>query len=108
MATNNSLNQVRDVQTFTGAGTWTKPNGVKFVYVVCIGAGGGGGSGASASTSGTYISGGAGGGGGAYAQKMFSASDLGTTESVDVGTGGNGANPNGFNSIGNTGTSGGN
>ena len=44
MAVNNSINQARNVQIFTatGAGTWTKPNGAKFVYVVCIGGGGGG------------------------------------------------------------------
>ena len=42
MAVNNSINEAMDVQTFTstGAGTWTKPNGAKFVYVVCVGGGG--------------------------------------------------------------------
>ena len=49
MAVNNSINEAMDVQTFTstGAGTWTKPNGAKFVYVVCVGGGGGGGAGGS-------------------------------------------------------------
>ena len=47
MATNNSLNETLNVQSFTSAGSalWTKPNGAQFVYVVCVGAGGGGGGG---------------------------------------------------------------
>ncbi len=30
------------VQVFTGSGTWTKPSGVKFVIVECVGGGGAG------------------------------------------------------------------
>ena len=91
MAVNNSINEAMDVQTFTstGAGTWTKPNGAKFVLVVCVGGGGGGGGGSS-TASGTARHGGGGGGGASITKKFISASDLGTTESVSVGTGGTG------------------
>ena len=66
MAINNSINSARDVQVFTttGTNTWTKPNGVQFVYVVCVGAGGGGGGGGSAASGAARV-GGSGGGGGA-------------------------------------------
>ena len=45
MAVNNSINSVSNIQIFTnvGSSTWTKPVGISFVYVVCVGAGGGGG-----------------------------------------------------------------
>jgi hypothetical protein len=43
MAVNNNINEVSDVQIFTSNGTWIKPTGCKFVYVICVGAGGGGG-----------------------------------------------------------------
>src|SRR5574343_468794 len=85
----NKSNEGSDVQIFTttGAGTWTKPSWAKFVKVVCIGAGGGGGGGGSAAAAAIKM-GGAGGGGGARSEAIFSASDLGTTEAISVGTGG--------------------
>jgi hypothetical protein len=75
--------------TSAGTGTWTKPTSFTpaFVLVRMWGAGGGGGGGASRVT-GTAIKGGAGGGGGAYVEKLFRASDLGSTENFTVGTGG--------------------
>jgi len=67
MAINNSINELRDDQIFTatGAGTWTKPNGVQNVFVVCVGGGGGGGGGSnnSAGGAGGAVGGGGGGGG---------------------------------------------
>jgi len=91
MPINNSINEATDVQIFTtpGTSTWTKPYGVQFVYVVCIGGGGGGGGGQVANLN--IAKGGcAGGGGGAYAWRMYSASDLSESETVVVGSGGNG------------------
>ena len=80
-----------DVQVFTaaGAGTWTKPTGFtpSFVEVIMFGAGGGGGAGASLATA-VVAKGGGGGGGGAYNRRTFRASDLGATESLNVGAGG--------------------
>lgn len=76
------------VFTSTGANTWTKPLGKpKAVLVVCIGAGGGGGGGNTGVTSTARIGGG-GGGGGARIERWFDASDLGSTESINVGAGG--------------------
>ena len=78
-----------DVQTFTttGANTWTKPTGCLAVMVTLIGGGGGGGTAFNNSYSGC------GGSGGGYVSKIFSASVLGSTETVTVGAGGgSGAN----------------
>lgn len=71
-----------------GAGqTWTKPAGVTYVQVVCVGAGGGGGG----AIGGNAVNAGAGGGGGGCVTVVtLLASSLGATEVVNVGTGGNG------------------
>lgn len=96
-----------DAQIYTsGSGTWTKPSGVKSVYVICVGGGGGGGGGKSAAA-GTVRCGGTGGGGGAYVARMFAASVLGATESYSVGAGGGGG-AGGTSSNGSAGTAGGN
>ena len=91
MAVNNSINAVSNVQIFTsvGSNTWIKPAGVQFVYVECIGGGGGGGGGATASGA-TYRMGGGGGGGGALSNRLYSATDLSSSEPINVASGGTG------------------
>lgn len=66
--------------TATGT-TWTKPSNAKLVFVELLGAGAGG-------ANGGVGSGGLGGGSGGYACGWFNASDLGSTESISIGTGG--------------------
>ncbi len=100
-----------DLQTFTstGAGTWTKPTtfAPKFVEVICI-AGGGGGGGGGSTTGAVKRMGGAGGGGGAYMRKVFTASDLGATESLSVGAGGTSGAGGASGTVGVSGGAGGN
>lgn len=76
-----------NVQSFTAAGTWTKPTvGVPSVTrVLAIGNGGGGGSGARGTAA---RSGGAGGGGGARIDRIFTTSLLPATVSVTFGASG--------------------
>jgi len=76
-----------NVEIFTSSGTWTKPAGLHHVIVEVIGAGGGGG--AAEGTSAQIASAGGGGGGG-YSKKFIEADNLGSTETVTVGTGGAG------------------
>lgn len=73
-----------NVQTFTGDGTWTKPNVGSKVLVQLWGGGGGGGK---AQAGASFTSAGA-GGGGSYIQVWFDITDLGDTEAVVVGAGG--------------------
>lgn len=77
-----------NIQTFTtpGAATWTKPTGVPSTAIALIqmwGAGGGGGAG-------DGTTGGNGGGGGSFREWWVRVSDLGSTETINVGAGGNG------------------
>ena len=78
-----------DVYSTAGTFTWTKPANAKLVNVVVISAGGGGGSGRKAGVS-SQASGGGGGGGGSYSARDITASILGSTETVVVGSGGAG------------------
>lgn len=75
------------VDVFTGSATWTKPTGAVYIDVICIGGGGGGGSGRKGTGT---TGGGTGGGGGALSRMGFSASLIGSTETVTVGAGGPG------------------
>jgi hypothetical protein len=68
--------------TTTGAGTWTKPDGVTEVIVECWGAGGAGGG----VTSNPAV--GAGGGGGQYSRKYIKYSSPSVGISYSIGTGG--------------------
>lgn len=71
-----------------GSSTWTKPPLAKVVWGGVIGGGGGGGSGGQFGL--VLGSGGAGGQSGSFSWMYFSASTLGATEPVVVGTGGAG------------------
>lgn len=62
--------------------TWTKPTGLHSLRVQVWGGGGSGGRSSSTSSPG------GGGGGGGYSEKIFQASELGTTETVTIGAGG--------------------
>jgi len=77
-----------DEHYYTAGATWTKPDGLKYVIVEVQAGGGGGGGG---SRSGSNVSIGYGGGAGGYSRKKIMAADLGSTETVTVGSGGAGA-----------------
>ncbi len=77
------------LREYTSSDTWTKPDGLTELVVVCVGAGGGGGSGRKGA-SGTNRTGGGGGGGGAIVKKRFLASDLSSSVSITIGAGGSG------------------
>lgn len=82
-----------NVRVYTSNDTWSKPAGLVLAHVKVVGAGGGGGG--AAGVSGSY-SAGAGGGGGGYAEKFYTADDLGSSEAVVVGAAGTaGANTGG-------------
>lgn len=73
------------VVSFTSSGTWTKRPGLKYAIVEVQAAGGGGG-GADLGSSGEHSGGG--GGAGGYSRKLIAAINLGSTETVTIGTGG--------------------
>lgn len=85
--------------------TWTKPDNIRYIQVICVGAGGGGGSGRSANSG--RASGGAGGGGGAIAWGFFDRKDLTQSSyTISVGSGGAGGTAVAVNNTGNTGANG--
>lgn len=71
------------IQKFTADGTWTKPAGVIYAIVECIGGGGGGGG-----VDSTLSETGGGGGGGGYARIVLTS--LASSVAVTVGEGGSG------------------
>ena len=77
------------LREYTSSATWTKPAGLKYAYVVCLGAGGGGGSGRRGAVN-TNRCGGGGAGAGQMVRRFIKASLLGATESIVVGAGGAG------------------
>lgn len=74
-----------NVVTFTSNGTYTKPNNLLFAIVEVQGPGGGAGSMGGVASNMAWSDG---AGGGGYSIKTYNASDLSSTESVGVGTGG--------------------
>jgi len=80
-----------DYQAYTANGTWTKPSGVTFVFVRCVGAGGGG-NGGLVSTSSLQVNalGGAGGSAGLITEYLFLATSLGSTAGIVIGAAGAG------------------
>lgn len=74
--------------TFTASGTWTKPSGLVYAIVEIQAAGGDSGT--------TALTNNGGGGAGCYAQFIFNASDLSSTETVTVGTAGIGTGSTSF------------
>lgn len=88
-----------NVQTFTSSSTWYKPSQTSSsssVFVECWGAGGAGAGSDSTNTRG------GGGGGGAYLSKKFIASELSSTVTVTIGSGGLGVLDGSGNAGGNT------
>jgi hypothetical protein len=78
------------LRQYTSSGTWTKPTGLKFIEIICIGGGSGGGSGARSATSVT-ARGGNGGAGGGLTYRILLDTDLSATEAYVIGAGGVGA-----------------
>ena len=72
----------------TGWETWSKPNGISFVYILCIGGGAGGGGGRGNSNN--VGTGGGSGGSSAWSVGTFPACFLPDTLFVQVGKGGDG------------------
>lgn len=77
------------LREYTSSATWTKPAGLKYAYVVCLGAGGGGGSGRRGAANSNRC-GGAGGAGGQRVRRFIKESQLGGSESIVIGSGGAG------------------
>lgn len=76
-------NNAMVIQTFTSSGTYTPTTGMLFAEVYCLGGGGGGGGGA-LQTAGAASGGGGGGGGGAQAYGVFSATQIGASQTVTI------------------------
>jgi hypothetical protein len=70
-----------------GAVTYTPSQGMKFVWARCVGAGGAGG-GTPVTTSTQVAAGGGGGGAGGYTEGLFTAAQIGASQTVTIGTGG--------------------
>ncbi len=75
-----------DYQTFTSGGTWTKPTNLSGNEIVLVQAWGGGGGGGGTNATAGVSSGG--GGGGCFSEAKFRASDLTSTVTITIGSGG--------------------
>ncbi len=76
----------QNIQTFTSSGTYTPSANLQYAIVEVVG--GGGGSGGTAACGVVQVSSGAGGGGGGYARGTFSATTIGSSQTVTIGAGG--------------------
>lgn len=86
-------------QTFTSSGTYTPTSGMVSCWVRQVG--GGGSSGGVADTTGGGAGASNGAGGGEYAEGIFTAADIGASQTVTIGAGGTA--PSAGNNAGNTG-----
>jgi hypothetical protein len=77
----------KDTYTSSGTATWNKPTPCNVVAVVVYGAGGSGGGGVGAAA-GSFRNAGSGGGGGVRVERLFLCSDITSSVTVTVGTGG--------------------
>jgi hypothetical protein len=73
-------------QILTTSGTYTKPAGLKYLEVYCVG--GGGGSGAAAATPAGQASAAGGGGAGGVVQKFYAAAAVAATQAYTIGAAG--------------------
>jgi hypothetical protein len=87
VSSSGAITQVK-MQVFTGSGTYTPTSGMVYCIIECLGGGGAGG-GANATTS-TQGSVGGGGGAGEYARGVFSATNIGASQTITIGAGGTG------------------
>ena len=87
----NSIN----VQTFTNGGTYTPSSGMLYCTVELVGGGGGGGGQAIG-----YLSAGGGGGGGEYTKSLFTTSQVGSSATITIGSGGSAGNAGSITSFG--------
>src|ERR1700720_4672748 len=71
------------VQVFTSSGTYTPSAGLVTAIIECVGGGGGGGGSA---FSPTQVHGGGGGGAGGYARAYKTASQIGASQTVTIGS----------------------
>ncbi|PSK90579.1 hypothetical protein CLV30_1384 [Haloactinopolyspora alba] len=76
------------IEVFETDGTWTKPAGLVAIKVRAVGGGGAGGG--AAATGANEASVGCGGNAGVYGEVIIQAAQLGATETVTIGAGGNG------------------
>ncbi len=76
------------VTEYASSGTWTKPNGLK--YIIVEGVGGGGGGGGTSVTGGAEVASSRAGSGGGYSKKVIPAADLLASETVTIGALGSG------------------
>jgi hypothetical protein len=87
-------------RVFTASGTYTPTIGMVFCEVQIVGGGGAGGG--APNPAATQFSAGAGGGSGEYAFGLFSASQIGASQSITIGAGGTGVSAGAGNSGGTT------
>lgn len=80
--TNGPLELLVSSQTFTSSGSYVPTSGTAFAIIECQGGGGGGGGS-------TFVAA-AGGGAGGYAKALYSAVQLGASQTVTIGAGGSG------------------